>query len=106
MIAVLREATRRVVTALLVLLVSAYRVGLAPHLGPCCRYEPSCSAYALEALRVHGPWRGVVLGARRVLRCHPFRAGGYDPVPEPPSPRALPRRGDSFPRGIGGSVGP
>jgi putative membrane protein insertion efficiency factor len=97
---------RRVVTTLLVLLVSAYRVGLAPHLGPCCRYEPSCSAYALEALRVHGPWRGVGLAARRVLRCHPFRAGGYDPVPDPLPPSGPPTRSDSFPWGIGGSVGP
>jgi hypothetical protein len=61
--------------------VTAYRLLVAPSLGPCCRFEPSCSAYALEALDRHGPWRGGALALRRVLRCHPLRPGGYDPVP-------------------------
>lgn len=46
-----------------------------------CRFEPSCSRYALEALRRHGPFRGTLLAVWRVLRCNPFNAGGYDPVP-------------------------
>lgn len=61
--------------------VTGYRLAVGPVLGPACRYEPSCSAYALEALERHGPWRGTWLALRRVLRCHPLRAGGYDPVP-------------------------
>ncbi len=63
------------------LAIRAYQVTLSPLLGPCCRYTPTCSRYALEALRVHGVWRGLALGAWRVLRCHPFARGGFDPVP-------------------------
>jgi putative membrane protein insertion efficiency factor len=72
---------RRGVVLLLVATVQAYRMLLSPLLGPCCRYEPSCSTYAIEALTRHGPWRGAWLSLRRVLRCHPLRPGGYDPVP-------------------------
>ena len=66
---------------LLLLLIEAYRVGLSPLLGGHCRFWPSCSAYAGEAIRKHGARRGALLAARRVLRCHPFHAGGIDPVP-------------------------
>jgi putative membrane protein insertion efficiency factor len=66
---------------LLLLLVEAYRVALSPLLGGHCRYWPSCSAYAEEAIRRHGARRGAGLAVRRVLRCHPFHAGGIDPVP-------------------------
>jgi len=65
----------------LLLLVDAYRVGLSPLLGGHCRFWPSCSVYAEEAIRKHGARRGAALAARRVLRCHPFHAGGIDPVP-------------------------
>ena len=65
----------------MVFLVRAYQAVVSPLLGPCCRYAPSCSAYAIEALQVHGVVRGLALAAWRVLRCHPFAAGGYDPVP-------------------------
>jgi hypothetical protein len=75
-----------VLTRLLILLVHAYRVSLRPLLGGSCRFAPSCSDYALEALATHGALRGSWLSARRVLRCHPFHAPGYDPVP-PGSPR-------------------
>ena len=50
--------------------------------GDCCRFTPSCSNYMLEALRVHGAFKGSLLGLWRILRCHPFGASGYDPVPE------------------------
>jgi putative membrane protein insertion efficiency factor len=62
-------------------LVEAYRVTLSPLLGGFCRYEPSCSRYAEEAVRRHGAWRGAKLAGGRLLRCHPFRPGGFDPVP-------------------------
>lgn len=65
----------------LIFIVRAYQVGLSPLLPASCRYYPSCSAYAVEALAKHGAIRGAWLAARRILRCHPFRAGGYDPVP-------------------------
>ncbi len=66
---------------LLILGVRAYQVGLGPLLPASCRYYPSCSAYAIEALEKHGALRGTWLSVRRILRCHPFRPGGYDPVP-------------------------
>jgi len=66
---------------LLLLLVEAYRVALSPLVGGHCRFWPSCSAYAEEALRRHGARRGAALALRRVLRCHPFHPGGFDPVP-------------------------
>jgi hypothetical protein len=65
----------------LLLLIEVYRVTLAPLIGGYCRYLPSCSVYAEEAIRRHGAARGAWLGLRRVLRCHPFRPGGIDPVP-------------------------
>lgn len=65
----------------LLLLIDLYRVTLAPLIGGFCRYEPSCSRYAEEAVRRHGARRGAELAVRRLLRCHPLRAGGYDPVP-------------------------
>ena len=66
---------------LFVLFVRAYQVGISPLLPASCRYYPSCSSYAIEALERHGALRGSWLAARRILRCHPFRAGGFDPVP-------------------------
>lgn len=64
-----------------ILLVRGYRLVLAPVLPKSCRFTPSCSAYAEEALRKHGFFGGAWLAARRILRCHPFHPGGYDPVP-------------------------
>lgn len=62
-------------------LVRLYQVGLSPLLGPSCRYFPTCSSYAIEALDKYGAWRGGWMALRRIGRCHPFRAGGFDPVP-------------------------
>jgi len=65
----------------LMALITAYRRWVSPFLGPHCRFAPSCSAYALEAVQRHGAVRGGALAVRRLLRCHPFNAGGVDPVP-------------------------
>jgi putative membrane protein insertion efficiency factor len=78
----------------LILLVRAYRRFVSPLLGPVCRFEPSCSAYGLEALRVHGAVRGGWLTVKRIGRCHPFTAGGYDPVP-PSRDGAVPAVGET-----------
>ncbi|MDE0153897.1 MAG: membrane protein insertion efficiency factor YidD [Gammaproteobacteria bacterium] len=69
-------------TRLLIGLLRAYQYLLSPFFGQHCRFTPTCSQYAIDALREHGPWRGSMLAARRVLRCHPWHPGGLDPVPE------------------------
>jgi len=66
---------------LLVLMVRGYQVGISPFLPPACRYHPTCSAYAIEAVEKHGAARGSWLTMRRLLRCHPWGGSGYDPVP-------------------------
>lgn len=68
---------------LLVALLRAYQVLLSPLIGQNCRFYPTCSNYAIEALRVHGAGRGGLLAARRVCRCHPWNDGGVDLVPPP-----------------------
>ena len=74
---------KRALIGLLLLPLRLYRTLISPALGPRCRYYPSCSAYAEEAIRSHGIVRGVALGAWRLARCNPFSHGGYDPVPPP-----------------------
>ena len=61
--------------------IRVYQLAVAPVLPPSCRYYPSCSHYAVEAVALHGPWRGSGLALRRLLRCHPWGGSGYDPVP-------------------------
>ena len=62
-------------------LIRLYQLTLSPLIGTRCRFHPTCSAYTREAIEKHGVLRGVFLGTRRLLRCHPFHAGGIDPVP-------------------------
>ena len=65
----------------LVLLVRMYQIVLSPLMGGCCRFEPTCSEYMIEALKTHGAAKGTLLGVWRILRCHPFGKSGFDPVP-------------------------
>lgn len=76
---------------LLMALVRVYQLFVSPLLPPACRFYPSCSRYAMQALREHGAVRGTGLAVWRVLKCHPFHPGGYDPVPHRTvAPRHLP----------------
>ena len=71
-----------VMAQLMIALIGFYRSWLSPLLGPRCRFIPTCSAYGLEAIQRHGPWRGGWLTLRRICRCHPFTPCGCDPVPD------------------------
>ncbi|MFO7936350.1 MAG: membrane protein insertion efficiency factor YidD [Kiritimatiellia bacterium] len=72
----------RIIVGLITLLIRFYQVVISPHIGNCCRFEPSCSQYCIQALRIHGVIKGSWMGFKRIMRCHPFGASGYDPVPE------------------------
>ncbi len=65
----------------LIALIRGYQLVISPHLGQCCRFHPTCSCYAQEAISRHGALKGAALTSRRILRCHPFNEGGIDPVP-------------------------
>jgi putative membrane protein insertion efficiency factor len=67
---------------LLLLLIRGYQLGISPFLGQNCRFYPSCSEYAVEAIRTHGSLKGTALTARRLCKCHPWHPGGVDPVPQ------------------------
>jgi uncharacterized protein len=89
---------------ILIWLLKGYRFAISPLYGQVCRYHPTCSAYALEAVQTHGALRGTWLAMRRVGRCHPWAAGGLDPVPPaknrtsstPPSATATPTTGERW----------
>lgn len=66
---------------ILIFLITVYRVGISPYLGPSCRYHPTCSKYAIDAIQHHGSLKGTWMAIRRILSCHPWSEGGYDPVP-------------------------
>lgn len=78
------------VRSFFLLLIRFYQVAVSPLFPSCCRYTPSCSAYTYEAVAKFGVCKGFYLGFKRILRCHPFHAGGYDPVPD--SPKAAGQR--------------
>ncbi|PKK83981.1 MAG: membrane protein insertion efficiency factor YidD [candidate division Zixibacteria bacterium HGW-Zixibacteria-1] len=65
----------------LLLLITIYRYTLSPMIGNQCRYYPTCSHYAEDAIRHYGAWHGAIMAVKRIFRCHPWHEGGYDPVP-------------------------
>ena len=71
----------RLLAALLLMPIRFYQVAISPLLGPSCRYTPTCSEYARQAIVKYGPFKGLWLAVKRVLRCHPWGGSGYDPVP-------------------------
>lgn len=79
-----QATTRRLspLGAVLLMLVRVYQLVISPMLGPRCRYQPTCSSYAIEAVRLHGGVRGGWLAAKRIAKCHPWGGFGYDPVPK------------------------
>lgn len=72
---------RHLLSAALIALIQFYRRVISPMTPPSCRFTPTCSQYAIEAIRKHGPFKGMYLAVRRILRCHPWGGSGYDPVP-------------------------
>ena len=70
----------RILGNFFVVLIRAYQICISPFLLPCCRFHPSCSEYAIDAVRSYGPFKGSFLALSRLLRCHPSHPGGYDPV--------------------------
>ena len=78
----LRRAINQALAAVLLAGIAFYRRFISPMIGPRCRFTPTCSAYGLEAIQKHGPWKGGWLTVKRLLRCHPFTPCGCDPVPD------------------------
>lgn len=72
---------KKILLALILFPIKVYKVVISPHLGPACRYTPTCSEYAEQAIRKHGPFKGGYLAVKRILSCHPWGGSGYDPVP-------------------------
>lgn len=72
----------KIIEKFFILLIRAYKYTISPLLGECCRFYPSCSSYAIEAIRSLGFLKGSYLTLKRILRCHPWGKGGYDPIPE------------------------
>ncbi len=72
---------KKLIVNILILPIRFYQLAISPMLPPSCRYVPTCSQYAVEALRKHGPVKGLWLAVKRILRCHPWGGSGYDPVP-------------------------
>lgn len=76
-----RNTLKQILIFPAVLLIKFYQICISPFTPPSCRFTPTCSQYALEAFRKHGPFKGLYLTVRRLLRCHPWGGSGYDPVP-------------------------
>ena len=78
---ILGGAISKFFTKLFCFLIRVYQICISPLLGKNCRFTPTCSAYALEAIQKYGPGKGLLLSIKRILKCNPFHEGGYDPVP-------------------------
>ncbi len=78
---------KRLMSKFLILLIRIYQGGISPLFPATCRYQPTCSAYGVEAIQKHGPWKGGKLAVKRICSCHPWGGQGYDPVPDPPKER-------------------
>ena len=74
---------KSMLTSALVGLIKTYQFAVSPFSPACCKYYPTCSSYAIEAIQMHGPWRGLLMATWRLLRCNPWSEGGADPVPDP-----------------------
>jgi putative membrane protein insertion efficiency factor len=72
---------KKCLSTIFLALIRFYQVAISPLKPPSCRFTPTCSQYAIEAIRKHGPFKGLYLAIRRILRCHPWGGSGYDPVP-------------------------
>nr|WP_206172592.1 membrane protein insertion efficiency factor YidD [Treponema phagedenis] len=72
---------KKILSIICIGVIKFYQKAISPLFPPTCRYYPTCSAYALESIKKYGPFKGVFLAIKRILRCHPFHKGGYDPVP-------------------------
>lgn len=77
----MKHALLRLLSLPLLALIRIYQIFISPLFPPSCRFVPTCSAYAFEAIRKHGPFRGLFLAVKRILKCHPLHPGGFDPVP-------------------------
>ncbi|MDO4742605.1 MAG: membrane protein insertion efficiency factor YidD [bacterium] len=71
---------------LLIKIIKIYQKVISIHFPGCCRFKPTCSQYCIEAITLHGVFKGLFLSIKRIIRCHPFSKGGFDPVPEPKKP--------------------
>ena len=78
----IKTVLKKILIAPFILLIRFYQICISPYKPPTCRFTPTCSHYALEAFRKHGPIKGLYLTIHRLLRCHPWGGSGYDPVPE------------------------
>ena len=77
----MKQTLYKIMTFPMLILIRFYQYGISPWLPKNCRYEPTCSHYMVEALKIHGPFKGLYLGIKRILSCHPWGGHGYDPVP-------------------------
>ncbi len=75
------EALKKALVFILIIPVRIYQWAISPMLGPSCRYTPTCSVYSIQALKKHGPFKGLWLATKRILSCNPWGGSGYDPVP-------------------------
>lgn len=73
------KLVRRLIGSICIRLIRFYQIGISPMIGPSCRYTPTCSQYGIEAIQKYGPLVGIYRTAKRILRCHPWHPGGYDP---------------------------